>query len=99
MYWANHNPEFICRVTSEPLKPQLQDNDEWITFLPPTPATSKGERLQDTVIDAMAAGFQPPEALADLRSRSQDNLAAVFPPGEQVRVRAGSGLGSGLDQG
>ena len=32
----------------------------------------------------MAAGFQPPEAVADFHSLDQANLAAVFPPGEQL---------------
>lgn len=80
--WANHNPEFICRVSgSAPLEPELEDDPEWVTFLPTPPADPNSE---DTVIAALAAGFQPPEAVDDFTSSNQTRLSAVYPPGEQV---------------
>jgi hypothetical protein len=87
--WEHHNPEFICRVdpaASMALEePDLDDDDEWTTFLLPTRAeTDPGGSLDDWVIDAIAAGFQPPEAVASFESRDTANLAAVYPPGQQV---------------
>ena len=37
-----------------------------------------------TVIDAIVAGFLPPEAAKTHKSLDQNNLGAVYPPGEQV---------------
>ena len=80
MGW-DHEPELICRVhpsISAPLVPQLQDDADWVTFLLPD------ADVTSPVIDSIAAGFVPPETAADWKSTSQENLAAVYPPGRQV---------------
>ena len=78
--WEHHNPEFICRVSGSPLEPDLEEDGDWVTFLKPS-QTSNGDSL---VIDAIADGFQPPEAVRDWESTNQANLNAVYPPGPQV---------------
>ncbi len=89
--WAGYNPEFICRIDSAssaglaPLEPDLEDNEEWVTFLlPRSSATDPNRSAGDLVIDAISAGFQPPEAIRSWYSRGQAMLAEVYPPGEQV---------------
>ena len=90
--WGNHNPEFICRIdprTSGPAEPDLIDDDGWTTFLFPDGTEEGGENEGgdpnfDDAINAIAAGFHPPEAMPDLESTDQSNLAAIYPPGAQV---------------
>jgi hypothetical protein len=80
--WEHHNPEFICRTNpnEDPLEPDLLDDAEWTTFLLPAAPSPK----PDAVINAIANGFHPPEAIQDWASTDQDNLAVVYPPGDQV---------------
>lgn len=83
--WEHHDPEFICRIDPistgpGPLEPDLIDDAEWTTFLLPEP----DDASTDDVINAIAAGFHPPEAVRDFQSTDQANLAAVYPPGEQL---------------
>eukprot|EP00040_Diaphanoeca_grandis_P019407 m.102462 g.102462 ORF g.102462 m.102462 type:complete len:1975 (-) comp27410_c1_seq4:129-6053(-) len=79
--WQHHNPEFICRIdpNSEPLEPDLIDDVDWMTFLPP--AAPPGP---DAAINAIAQGFQLPESVPDFYSTDQSNLDAVYPPGNSV---------------
>ena len=88
--WEGHNPEFICRIdpNAAPLEPELADDDGWTTFLLPAPADPG---TPDPVINAIAAGFQPPEAVHDFKSLNQENLATVYPPGAQVDPAAVDG--------
>ena len=79
--WEHHDPEFICRVSGAPLEPELTDDDEWVTFLKPTQASAGSDSL---VVDAIADGFQPPEAVQAWGSTNQANLNAVYPPGAQL---------------
>ena len=83
--WGNHNPEFICKVdpTSAgpgPAEPDLEADEEWTTFLPPLPE----DPATEDVIDAIANGFHPAEAVRDFESKDQANLAAIYPPGQQL---------------
>ena len=90
--WGEHNPEFLCRVdprTAGPAEPDLVDDEGWTTFLLPDGTEEGGDNEggdpdHDDVINAIAAGFHPPEAVRDLESTDQANLAAVYPPGAQV---------------
>lgn len=90
--WGGHNPEFICRVdprTAGPAEPDLIDDEGWTTFLLPDGTEEGGDNEgsdpnHDDVINAIAAGFHPPEAVQTFESTNQANLAAVFPPGEQL---------------
>ena len=97
MTWGKWNPEFMCRIDpasdaggdiaklQQRLEPDLVEDDEWVTFLTPGLGTNQSDPLApDTVIDALASGFAPPEQVASLMSKDRDNLALVYGPGEQV---------------
>eukprot|EP00040_Diaphanoeca_grandis_P026972 m.152243 g.152243 ORF g.152243 m.152243 type:complete len:1731 (-) comp30797_c0_seq1:210-5402(-) len=79
--WEYHNPEFICRINPDAvaLEPELEDDAEWTTFLLPASVDSS-----DAVINAIASGFQPPEAINDYYSLDRHNLDVVYPPGDQI---------------
>ena len=106
--WANWAPQFMCRIdpqyqdtdTSDQirqrLEPDLEDDDEWVTFLKPGVGTQQTDpTAEDTVIDAMADGFQPMAAVQSLMSTDQANLAVVYPPGPQVDPTITSGPNGG----
>lgn len=90
--WGEHNPEFLCRIdptTAGPAEPDLIEDDGWTTFLLPDDTeegggNEGGDPNHDDVIDVIAAGFHPPEAVRDFESIDQANLAALYPPGAQV---------------
>jgi hypothetical protein len=84
--WEGHNAEYICRVEGVgPLEPELEEDEGWTTFLFPRGENDSGEDADtDRVIDAIAAGFNPPEAVRAWESRDQANLNLVYPPGAQV---------------
>ena len=83
MGWE-HEPELVCRAHPSlpaPLRtalPPLQDDADWVTFLLPE------ADVTSPVIDSIAAGFVPPEAATSWKNTAQGNLAAVYPPGQQV---------------
>ena len=91
--WDTWDPELMCRINpnsdagndltlKQRLKPDLVDDSEWTTFL--TGTGNLDPTAPDTVIDAIAAGFQPQAMVASLLSKNQNNLNLVYPPGESV---------------
>ena len=93
MTWGQWAPEFMCRIDpkssagtlEDALEADLVDDAEWVTFLMPGMGTNQTDpTAPDTVIDAIQAGFQPPEMVLTLMSTDQNNLNAVYPPGTSV---------------
>ena len=94
--WDGWDPELMCRIDpassagtkmelEDRLAPELEDDDEWTTFLAPGLGTDQTEATApDTVVDAIAAGFQPRSMVASLLADDQGNLDLVYPPGESV---------------
>jgi len=94
--WDTWDPELMCRINpnsdagnemalKQRLAPDLVDDSAWTTFLVPGLGTGETDPLAgDTVVDAVAAGFQPQGMVAALLSPNQDNLNLVYPPGESV---------------
>jgi hypothetical protein len=67
------------------LEPDLIHDSEWTTFLSPGLGAGQSDpTAPDTVVDAIAAGFQPQAMVASLLSNNQNNLNLVYPPGESV---------------
>ena len=52
----------MLSLLQQRLEPELVDDDEWVTFLVPGLGTNQSDpTAADTVVDAIATGFQPPE--------------------------------------
>lgn len=91
--WGAHNPEFICKIDPSaagpgPADPDLIDDEAWTTFLPAVP---EDQPTTEDAIVAIANGFFPPEAVRDFESKDRSNLAAIYPPGQQLDPTVAAG--------